>query len=287
MVQKAKNRIITEEDIRKLSEPTVYSFLYPGQAMEYTFVPIRTENEKLENRDLKSKRKLLLSKGYKEMDDPTEIEQIVGPGNEIFINNVLDGTMLFFIWKYSNLLKIHDSKEDREIFLSEMEELEAINITKKIKESNSLKKSYLWDVNGKLELCTNGKMARLKANGKPLWQQPKRDEKPYIVTRKADVFDFSLDMMQKAIKELGINYSVEVAKQRRLDRENNIIKEKQQKLEKEKKEAERLLQKQKEDEEIRAEYLKMKKEKEKLEKENAKLKKASVAKPSAKPSAKK
>ncbi len=188
-------------------------FRFPGQASEFQFRRVFEKEKEAKALEIEGIRAQMKDRQYIELTSIADIKAIYGDTLDNELKGFYNKSSLFFIWKYSQLLKATDDKEYYELFLDSITRAQEVDIIDYISGSGILDRACVIGRNGKHEVTIKKQLKVLKqfkADGKT----PDGKNYEFIKNengvgyhpklRPFDLFDLSLATIKKVMQELGM-----------------------------------------------------------------------------------
>lgn len=202
MVKKI-NRIIEKENGRKKSVIIDKTWQHPGHAREKLTIPFSGQTSEAIERSKAKRIRMLEEKNYMLIDDESDIDLLWGSSAGVWMSRFYDGSMVFMIWKYSQVLKKIDDKEGRDALLDALDEYQAQQIISCVIESKIHKQSLFVNDFGNEEISRSGQLVERDKEGEPNYHI--KDGVVKGVNRgNIGVHDLCLNTIKKAMEIQGI-----------------------------------------------------------------------------------
>ncbi len=205
MVKKI-NRIIEKENKKKKSIIIDKTWQHPGHSREKLTIPFSGQTSEAIERSKAKRIRMLEEKNYMLINDESDINELWGDSAGMWMSRFYDESMVFMIWKYSQVLKKIDSEEERKVLLDALDEYQAQQIISCVIESKIHKQSLFVNDFGDEEISRSGQLVERDKKGEPNY-----DIKDGVVKGinrgNIGVHDLCLNTIKKAmeIQDIKIN----------------------------------------------------------------------------------
>ena len=189
---------VIEEESRKSG----YDWKYPGHDKEFLVKDIIGSDKEEREEALKEIKEEMKNKEYIELTlaKAKKVFPIHANGREFEYSQK---KVAFFIWKYSQLLKVIDSKSEREQVLNSLSDSDASLIINHVKSKGITKQANFINDFGELELSRGSALTVRDKTGKIIFI---RGPKGNFIPKREEIYitDLSINTIKRAIEELGL-----------------------------------------------------------------------------------
>jgi len=200
-----KSRIISKNGGFVSNSTALNPWNFPGQGRELLTEKFSSYTN-LDQLELQKERFIKRKKleGYRHLDQEHEILEVFKHKSNGKMDLFYMGRVCFFVWEYSQLLRVIDNKEERDMYLDGLSDGEAALILKHLREVRVTNCANFINEFGGFELSKSNQLEARFANGEPKWIT--RGQSSYTEKMDLTIFDLSLPTIKRAIKELNINF---------------------------------------------------------------------------------
>jgi hypothetical protein len=180
-------------------------FNFPGHINEAKLRVTENRDKEMQKNENQFVREEMKEAGYIELTNLTHIKEIFVDNYDDNIRKYFNGGHLFFVWQYSQLLKVTEMDSERKAILDKLKPIDKVNIVKYIKDSGICRTAMFIDMNGKPERSRDNKLVTLNKKGKKHWVADGTNTKNYVPKRDYfDIYDLSIPTIKKAMEDLQI-----------------------------------------------------------------------------------
>lgn len=205
------NRIVKEVNTRKKAVVIDKTWQHPGHTKEKLSIPFAGKTDEAVARQKEKRVRMLQEKNYILIEDELDISTLFGNKSSMWMSRLYDGSMVFMVWKFSQILKLTDDKQEREELLDALTEYQAQEIMNCIIESKIHKMALFINDFGEEEHTRNGQLAKRKEDGSPVYNVKDNIVKG-IERANIGVHDLCLNTIKHAMKIKNI----EIHKEKKL-----------------------------------------------------------------------
>jgi hypothetical protein len=201
-----KSRFITDDgkpdsSMIKIANP----WNYPGQGRE--FLPDKITNyanEEQLQRQREKRIERMERKGYIAIEDENDVLEVFKHKSNGKLDLLYEGRVIFFIWKYSQVLRVIDDEDERRLYLEGLNEGERALIMQHLIACNVIKMANFINDFGKFEVSRNNQLEARKPNGDVVWIS--NGSTSHTRKMNIELEDLSLATIKRAIEELNIDF---------------------------------------------------------------------------------
>ena len=202
MKKGTRTRIRVTDSIKQMVEPVDIHINFVGHINEIKLRVTENMQPELQKRETKYVRAEMKGLDYIELTDLKSIKKIFQDNYDENIKKFFTGGHLFFVWKYSQLLKVTDNKKEREDFISALEDIQVHNIVDYLRKSGVCRRAQFIDDEGRIETSRGNKLIVRKENGKMHWVKDTNSRNNVPSRDYFDIYDLSLSMIKKVLEVL-------------------------------------------------------------------------------------
>lgn len=196
------NRIV-ETKTRKKSVVIDKTWQHPGNTREKLIIPFSGKTDEAVERNKSKRVRMLEKKNYMIVDDEYKIEELWGNKAAMWMSKFYDGSVVFMIWKYSQILKKIDDEGERDTLIDTLDDYQAQQIISCVLSSKITKQALFINDFGNEETSRSSQLVERDRNGEPSFKIVDNLVKG-INRGNIAIHDLSLNTIKKAMEILDI-----------------------------------------------------------------------------------